>query len=794
MKKIVLGLLTIVLLSISLVCFAACGDASEEEDTRPELTLTTNIKGAGTVYGGGHFDYNDDLYIKAEAKSGYYFLGWYFDNDLISTSAEYNCKMWNKDVTLEAKFTALPKDYNGNGSSGNFGDIVNTNFKLLVKTDTPLLGKVNVNDAGNRDEYIITEKSGNNIKVLALTNSSKRFLGWYDDSDNLVMANGVFEFAMPSFDYTLHARWQCDEEKLIYDSSTKKYICSVCGGFGVSNEKFAIIDDSEKGKTLVAYFGNDENVTIPSNVNAIAENAFVDATQIKSVVIPSSVTSIACGAFYGCSSLERITLPLVDDNVNDGSTYPFGHIFGTKSYGGVSSVKQFYKHNEGTNTNYYYIPSSLKSVTINGGNICDYAFYNCTGLTSVTIGNGVTSIGDYAFYNCQSLANVTIGNSVTSIGYDAFYKCTGLRSVTIPDSVTSIGELAFGNCTGLTSVTIPDSVTSIGSSAFYNCTGLTSVTIGNSVTSIGSYAFGNCTGLTSVTIPDSVTSIGSSAFDNCTGLTSVTIGNSVTSIGEDAFHGCTGLTSVTIPDSVTSIGDHAFDDCDSLKSVTIGNSVTSIGNYAFENCYKLVEVINHSSLNIEAGSSSNGYVGYYAIEVHTGESKIVNYNDYLFYAYNGVNYLFGYVGKDTALVLPESYNGENYKIYQYAFYGRNDIISVVIPDSVTSIGSSAFRGCTGLTSITIPDSVTSIGDKAFYVCTCLESVTIGNGVTSIGKSAFKGCDGLTSVTFENPNGWRYSSSSLAIGGTSISASSLSSTSTAATYLNSKYDDEYWKRS
>ncbi|MEY8606677.1 leucine-rich repeat domain-containing protein [Muribaculum intestinale] len=168
----------------------------------------------------------------------------------------------------------------------------------------------------------------------------------------------------------------------------------------------------------------------------------------------------------------------------------------------------------------------------------------CSGLTSVTIPNSVTSIGQRVFENCSGLTSVTIGNSVTSIGYYAFSGCYGLTSVTIPNSVTSIRERAFSGCSGLTSVTIPNSVTSIGERAFSGCSGLTSVTIGNSVTSIGYYAFDGCYGLTSVTIPNSVTTIVQSAFSNCRGLTSVTIGNSVTSIGKYAFSGCSKLTSI----------------------------------------------------------------------------------------------------------------------------------------------------------------------------------------------------------------------------------------------------------
>ncbi len=110
----------------------------------------------------------------------------------------------------------------------------------------------------------------------------------------------------------------------------------------------------------------------------------------------------------------------------------------------------------------------------------------------------VTSIGKYAFYKCSGLTSVTIPNSVTSIGISAFYNCSGLTSVTIGNSVTSIGYYAFDGCYGLTSVTIPNSVTTIVQSAFSNCRGLTSVTIGNSVTSIGKYAFSGCSKLTSI--------------------------------------------------------------------------------------------------------------------------------------------------------------------------------------------------------------------------------------------------------------------------------------------------------
>ena len=177
--------------------------------------------------------------------------------------------------------------------------------------------------------------------------------------------------------------------------------------------------------------------------------------------------------------------------------------------------------------------------------IGDYAFSDCTGLTSVTIPSSVNSIGEEAFRGCTGLTSVTIPTSVTEIGYSAFGGTPWYNNQ--PDGVVYIGKVAYefkGEMASGTAINIKEGTVSISGYAFYGCTGLTSITIPNSVTSIGEFAFSGCTGLTSVTIPSSVTSIGKSAFSGCTGLTSVTIPNSVTEIGECAFEGCTGLNKI----------------------------------------------------------------------------------------------------------------------------------------------------------------------------------------------------------------------------------------------------------
>ena len=168
---------------------------------------------------------------------------------------------------------------------------------------------------------------------------------------------------------------------------------------------------------------------------------------------------------------------------------------------GDGNVETFKDASTQVNTHTYtdsikYHLISLSDYTLVNG----YAFSTCSGLTSIVIGNGVTSIGNHAFSTCSGLTSIVIGNGVTSIGDRAFYGCSGLTSVTIPDSVTSIGNHAFSTCSGLTSVTIPDSVTSIGERAFSGCSGLTSVTIPDSVTSIGNGAFSGCSGLKTIKI------------------------------------------------------------------------------------------------------------------------------------------------------------------------------------------------------------------------------------------------------------------------------------------------------
>ena len=577
--------------------------------------------------------------------------------------------------------------------------------------------------------------------VAETTSGFYNFVGWYD-GDNCLTTEDSYTFIMSEQSATYIAKWQ------FKDATT--------------NEEF-VFEENGDGYTLMAYNGSDNVVIVPSTYNgkaitAINEAAFQNNTTITSVYIATSVTNIAKGSFSGCSALEEIIIPFVGAEAGKTSSdtyqYPLGYIFGTSSYEGGTAVKQYYygSSTSSTPSTTYYIPSSLRSVTVTGGNILYGAFYNCSMLTTVTIGDGVTSIEECAFYGCSGLTSVIIGEGVTSIGSSAFSGCSGLTSVTIGDGVTSIGMSAFVNCSGLTSITIPDSVTSIVDGTFYGCSGLTSVTIPDSVTSIGNQAFDGCSSLTSVTIGNGVTSIGALAFSGCSSLRSINYTGVVADwceisgldylmksgrtlyIGGKALEG-----EITIPESVETIPAYAFAYQTGINSIIIPDSVTSIADNAFEGC----KVVIYSEFDnaYYLGNSLNQYYALIKVKQKGIISCEINSATVVI-----ADSAFSDCSSLTSITIPDSVTS----IGSSAFEDCSSLTSITIPDSVTSsIGGYAFYNCSGLTSVTIPDSVTSIGSSAFYGCSGLESVTIGNGVTSIGDRAFYGCSSLTSVTIGN---------------------------------------------
>lgn len=499
------------------------------------------------------------------------------------------------------------------------------------------------------------------------------------------------------------------------------------------------------------------NFTLPSSLTTIGASAFTSCSGMTELTIPSGVTSIGDNAFKQSKNLQRInvsatTVPTLGSNAlnetNNCTIYvPFS------SYDDYIAAQSWQNYRsrifyEGAPFKVRFINSSGEAsfVKCDSSTIVSRPSSIPSGITSTTFGECVTdfdtksfsgiSLGDvvipsnvkyinstsksYAFYSA-SATSINFAEGIEEIGYSTFeyFKCDspivlpstltkmdsyafyGLKapSVTINGSKTlELNQYAFKYST-ITSATISNIKTLMG---FSDCGNLKTANISN-VETLGYNAFSNCGSLTDVSITTTGSTILSgSTFTDCKSLSAVTLGNGVTSIGYGEFLRCSGLTSINIPSTLTSIGESAFYGT-GLVNVTIPDTVTSLGASAFYGTKSL------SSCTIGSGITS--------LDRHVFYESTVN-----------------------SVSLPNTLTTLGYKV----FY-NSGLLSLTLPNSVTSVGSGLCQDSTSLSSVTLSSSMASIPQDAFNGCTSLKSVEIPNGIMSIEQTAFRNCSAMTSV-------------------------------------------------
>jgi uncharacterized protein YjdB len=550
------------------------------------------------------------------------------------------------------------------------------------------------------------------------------------------------------------------------------------------------------------------NLSGNTSITSIAENTFLDCTNLVSIVLPYTVASIGNSSFEGCSSLKEINLP-----------------------GGLTAIgdKAFFECKGLTSI---ALPALISSI----GN----SAFSGSGLTSIEIPNPNLSIGISVFNGCRDLETVKLPVGMSKIPMETF-KATGIQSISLPASIHTIEEGAFDSsslltidlsgCTNLTSiktsafastpltnVKLPESLTELGARAFENCIFLPNIKIPSKIAVINELTFGNCyslenvefttTGLVNGVSNYNLQEIKAKAFYGCSMLggesgdvTFLKNLNKLTSIGDEVFAYTAGelqqprldskgnyvrdglgniiydkvrdeygfqvyygIKTITLPGSLVQMGKGAFLNAHALKTITIPDKVAALEDKSFSNCFNL-EYIKLSNTLTSIGNNTFENCRSLDNLVFPQSLNRIGSNAFLNCAVEKVRTVaqgkeYTYTGIQE-LVLPDNVT----EIGAAAFKGCFNLKTVKLPANLTQLSASVFEGCSiqlkgtdgklipnsyiGIESITLPAPLVSIGNMAFRNCKSLKGITMTYYLETIGSQAFMGCDSLVEANFRS---------------------------------------------
>ena len=536
-----------------------------------------------------------------------------------------------------------------------------------------------------------------------------------------------------------------------------------------ANDEYGILYNNDKTAIVYVPMGVTGDVTLPTTLLAIEEQAFAHRQKLTAITILHETTTIANAAFFNCTNLMDVTL-------GAGVTDLHWNAFEL-----CTSLQGIWVNTYNPNF------SSYQGVLFNKNQtVLITAPKNLAG--SYTIPAGVLTVADNAFNGCEQLTEISGGKDVTTIGNAAFKNCIRLKNIFLGNSaIETIREKAFYNCYALEKLSVPVSLSKISDGAFDRCSSLRDVYYGATLTQWEAIDIGgNNDAFNTVTIHTEeapeylvyeivdgqaiVTDCSEDVFDVIR-IPSKLGGYPVTAIADYALANCMNVYEIYIPEGVTTIGNHAFDYSWRLDMISLPSTLTSIGTDVAKNCSYLNTIyfagtrdqweqisIAESNENFNAASvkfTSDPW-WYLTFEVKDDEVIVTDCDEY----YEGeivipqsmyglpITTIGDRAFENCESITSVTLSGNVQTIGDYAFSFCRAMEYINIEGLVLEIGEGAFFDCQSLTSFDIPEYITTIEPETFAFCAGLTSIEIPIGVKTIGNSAFS-CTGLTEITIPN---------------------------------------------